>query len=367
MSLTIRNNYFSPGFLHNVQNAQHATRGTGANVHDSLRSLLYHLRVQHGFTLEDFALLHAAPDSPTRRSDLTPGEVERLIEGMFEDGFGAEVQRRNSGATTPPPAATDSPSMKKDWELAATCMMHENFREDCDFEDMLLKLSKAEIPGRGFQQFLAALDVLYKPSETISLVTACTPEGSPIANDKSMYPQGWRRLLTRPNNIGGKAGVWWRHNPVSVRGGSGKGGAVKDCDIPTPRYLLLENDVLPRNAQAAAIIYLMTRRKLPIRCVTDSGGKSLHALVELSPGHYAESANALLADLHREFGFDKGNWNPSRMSRAPGFVRGIGAKGDGMQRLLFLSPPDGVGFRYEPDWASWDKRFPRANGEEPKS
>lgn len=354
MSLTIRNNYFSPGFLHNVQNAQHATRGTGANVHDSLRSVLYHLRVQHGFTLEDFALLHAAPDSPTRRSDLTPGEVERLIEGMFEDGFGAEVQRRSeaTGRGIAPAPRNPSPTLVTELDIrqwrdnaAKACTGKHAAKEGEPIALSDFAEGSEPIPDKGYQQFLAAVETLFDKSETISLVTACTPEGSPIANDKPMYPDGWRRLLTRPNSISGKAGVWWRHNPVKLKGGSGKNGAVKDEDILTRKYLLLENDVLPMHLQAG-ILRKLIADGLPIRCVTDSGGKSLHALLEIRPEHYDHQAPRILAWLHNRFGFDKGNTNASRMSRAPGFVRGIGArKGeDGRQRLLFLARPSGQGF-----------------------
>jgi hypothetical protein len=327
--------------MRNLETAQTAPRGTGANVHDALRSLLYYLKAEHGFTLEDFARLHACQDSPTRRGDVPEGEVERLVSGLFGRTFTPRPKHSN-GAAAPTKIAPTTEDMTHQWLKNAERMMREEAEEGADCERLLRERSAFPIPEKGSHQFSAALGALYRPGERISLVTACTPEGSPVANDRCMSPEEWQRTLSRPNNISGKAGVWWRHNPVSDKGGSGKGGAVRDCDIAAPRYLLLENDVLPRHMQAAILLFLIERRQLPIRCVTDSGGKSLHALVETAPGDYANSASQLLADLHREFGFDKGNVNPSRMSRAPGFVRGIGAKGDGKQRLLFLGSREGA-------------------------
>lgn len=376
MSLYVSDNIIPPWIQEKIITSQTASRGTGANVHNALRDVLWHLRAKHGFTRDEIAEVLSAPDSPARRADIPAAEIQRMVDGLFADGFQQKIERiieaKQSGeALTPaarkPEAVTEE--MRQKWQGAAACMMFEKFERlyknplpPESYEIMLGEDSPVVIPEKGSHQFLTALDCLYKPSEVISLVTACTPEGSPIANDRSMYPQGWRTQLNRPNNIGGKAGVWWRHNPVSLKGGSGKNGAVKDSDIPSPRYLLLESDILPRHSQAAIFLFLIKWRKLPIRCITASGGKSLHALVEMSPETYAGDAPKLLGDLHQEFGFDKGNSNPSRMSRAPGFVRGIGAKGDGFQRLIYLSRPDGQGFTYDPEWTSWKKWF----GEKPE-
>jgi len=379
MSLTLAQpgTHFPKGFLANVETAQHATRGTGANVHDSLRSLLYYLKVEHGFTLEDFAQLHACPDSPTRRNDLTPGEAKRLIKGMFTDGFDQKVQLREEAKQRGEvgPQENPHPSLVTDavialWKEKADLIcegllieygrhvkatngevLHDIPTADVAPYDTLALLhheNPSDLSERGTPECVHAMTTLFQENETISLVTACNEQGSPIANDVTMYPEGWRKKLSTPNNFGGRGGVWWRHNPVKLKGGSGKGGAVTDKDIHATKYLLLESDVLNLQQQAGVFLHLI-RNGLPIRCVTDSGGKSLHALVEMRPEAYQAYAPALLASLHRDYGFDKGNANPSRMSRAPGFTRRIKARNgtEAEQRLLYLSPPSGIGFPME--------------------
>ena len=132
-----------------------------------------------------------------------------------------------------------------------------------------------------------------------------------------------------------------RPNPTKEVG-SGRNGAVVDEDVVSPRFLLLESDVLPLDLQICALANF----RLPIAAVLTSGGASVHAWVRLDCEDledYTDSANRILSAVSR-FGFDAANKNPSRLSRLPGATRGIAASGDGRQRLLYLCP--------EPKWRS---------------
>lgn len=196
------------------------------------------------------------------------------------------------------------------------------------------------IPENPRHQFLAAVETLFAGNETCSLVDACSPDGKPIANDKGMFPLGWRRELGRtPNAVRGKGGVWMRSNPVRSKG-SGKNGAVLDKDIGAARYVLVEFDSLPLLDQSAVLWRLQNDGHIYIRTLVDSAGKSLHALCELGADAFGKKATTLLLQLHNVFGVDRGNSNPSRLTRAPGFYRDIGrrADSDGLQRLLYLAP-----------------------------
>ena len=355
MSLTLHQPLIHSSIKEKMALAQTATRGTGANVHDAMRDVLFYLRTEHGFSREELAEVLAASDSFAKRPDLTDSkEVERMVDGLFADGFTAKVTARKEArerGEIPPPTKTEAVTMEKTarWIANATADAESAFgyaTEDHSPDlwtalSLIKKTSPLPIPEKPYQQFLAAAETLFQQNELLSLVTACNDQGKPIANDCTMYPTGWRRQLTRPNSVGGKGGVWWRHNPVKLKGGSGANGAVKDEDILTSRFLLLENDVLTIEEQAGVLVLLLTSEALPIRCIVDSGGKSLHALVEMCPETYATEATFTLGHLHNRYGYDKGNGNPSRMSRAPGFYRRLGVRpgSDGLQRLLYLSPP----------------------------
>ena len=111
---------------------------------------------------------------------------------------------------------------------------------------------------------------------------------------------------------------------------------MTDADIVSHRFVLLESDLLDMDTQASVLM----RLDIPIVAITSSGDKSLHALIVLAAKNEAEHkaiGTALLDALFR-IGFDRGNKNPSRLSRLPGAMRSIKTLGDGWQRLLYLNP-----------------------------
>jgi len=329
-----------------LRTAQTAPRGAGANVHDALRDVLYHLRVQHNFTREELARVMAASDSPAHRQDIPPEEIAGLIDGLFTDTFPDKVRAREAGRDYQPTTTTTTgpvPGSPEEWRKAAVDYVHQSGYVLRSPEDWA-GISPVTVPADPAAMFHAAVDALHAKSETVSLVTACSPAGKPIANDRTMYPVGWRSVFHQDGAPAGKAGVWWRHNPVRLKGGSGKNGAVTDADISAPRYVLLESDCLDLTVQHRLLYALAQMGRIRLRCLVDSAGKSLHALVEVDPQRYQAEAEALLADLGGWYGFDRSNTNPSRMSRAPGFVRTIGRRdgSDGLQRLHYLQRSDAV-------------------------
>lgn len=200
----------------------------------------------------------------------------------------------------------------------------------------LLEASPIKPPqGKGL---VTACETLFHPEEGVAVVTKHNSEGVPFGCDEVKTPSAWRAYLASGKRIQCKAGGWWRVNPVNPAGGSGKFGTLKDADILSFRYMLLENDKIPLSLQAGVLAYL----PLPIVSIVDSAGKSLHALVRLDAPDkptFKEKAEALTYDLHEKFGFDPANTNPSRMSRLPDGWRDIKKRegSDGNQRILFLA------------------------------
>jgi len=161
----------------------------------------------------------------------------------------------------------------------------------------------------------------------------------------------WCEYLTEYPMPFREAGCWWRHNPVRSRQGSGKDGSFTDADIVRFRYHLFEIDKLPLELQLS----FFCKCRLPIVMLSDSGGKSYHALVKSyarTLEEFQAEAEYLLDEVFARFGVDPKNKNPSRYSRLPGVPRKIGARkvitgstrqGDpretnAAQRILYLNP-----------------------------
>jgi hypothetical protein len=122
-----------------------------------------------------------------------------------------------------------------------------------------------------------------------------------------------------------EAGCWWRHNPVRSRQGSGKDGSFTDADIARFRYHLFEIDKLPLELQLS----FWCKCRMPIAMISDSGGKSYHALVKSyarTLDEFQAEAEYLLDEVFARFGVDPKNKNASRYSRLPGVPREIGGR-----------------------------------------
>jgi len=124
-------------------------------------------------------------------------------------------------------------------------------------------------------------------------------------------------------------GAWISLNPV-CDGEKLAGNAPSDKDVTDFRYALVEADDLSREEQWRKLSGL----NLPIKCVTWSGGKSLHAIIKVDAGTdpklYRERITRLYGYLEEHhFPADAANKNPSRLIRIPGFFR------DGDRQYLF--------------------------------
>jgi len=160
----------------------------------------------------------------------------------------------------------------------------------------------------------------------------------------------------------GEAGVWFLPQPV---GGTfhpnprlgGKLSRRSEEAVMAWRYAVLESD----QAQTDDWLRCLVQMPLPIACVCESGGRSIHALVRLDAAsklawdRSVGSIKPLLVTL----GADAGALSAVRLSRLPQARRG-----DRVQRLLFLNPePDAVPIVNRPTRESTFKRWPCDNRE----
>jgi hypothetical protein len=175
---------------------------------------------------------------------------------------------------------------------------------------------------------------LYRPDELVTVIKhfqvddskKVRPDGKGITRSAAEWIRSGNETGTVPQC---DAGAWMMVNPSNGQG-------IEDRHVTDYRYLLLESDGLPLELQIAMLRHL----PLPIICMTTSGRRSIHAIVEVNAREakaYKEIADAILTPL-KEYGFDSSCRNPSRLTRTPGAVRKVDVKAPTVQELIYLRP-----------------------------
>jgi hypothetical protein len=186
------------------------------------------------------------------------------------------------------------------------------------------------------QDGILLVEHLFHTGESINVVTNFTiaetkdkrqkanPSGVGETTERDTLIDRWK-LEGMPVSA---AGGWMRINPVN--------GGVSNEHVTAFRFALLEFDRIPISLQ----LRLLARLPLPISAILTSGGKSVHAWVKIDARSFEEYDEHVLAlrDIIGDFGADRANKNPSRLSRLVGVTRKIEAVGDGRQRLIYLNP-----------------------------
>jgi hypothetical protein len=128
-------------------------------------------------------------------------------------------------------------------------------------------------------------------------------------------------------------------NPLDGEARPTKGGDKMslrgDANVKEFRFCLIEFDGLDRESQ----IRFFTSVKLPIVCLIDSGGKSIHAWIDVQkmfPVTTAEQwqtevKGRLYDQILKPLGVDGACCNPARLSRLPGHIRD-----ENFQKILWL-------------------------------
>lgn len=199
------------------------------------------------------------------------------------------------------------------------------------------------------EQAIEQLGAMFEPDDYVNIVTRAS-----LNKQGKLVPRGWGknykcselcdaiREKGIEQAIGGynhAAGVWVRVNPMQGKG-------VKDENVAAYRCALVESDDMSLKDQER----MMFEMNMPIVCVTNSGGKSLHAIVRIDadgPNHYQDRVRYLHDECNRNgMTIDKANKNPSRLTRLAGIERG-----DNEQTLMHLR----IGAKDFPTWAAQEK------------
>jgi hypothetical protein len=208
-------------------------------------------------------------------------------------------------------------------------------------------------------------------------LNACFEEGERVLIFTDFYSQGqfaWipghggRRLSSEPGVKsvksalpidGGKEGVWFLSNPVSMEWVAnprreGRMSRRSKESVTAWRYLVLESDDAPEDLW----LKFLAKFSDPIRAIYSSGGKSWHALVAVNQSSWAAMDGLLRGDpagktggarmgakaYWSKYGADPGALTPVRLTRLPGCTRN-GRE----QKLIYLNPaPLGSGHPCRP-------------------
>ena len=180
-------------------------------------------------------------------------------------------------------------------------------------------------PIRDITDYLSAL---FEPEEKVCIVTTASqdddgkwrPYGGSASRTAKQLLDSLRKHKETPisdtfGTTNDDSGVWVCFNPMD---GSGR----KNSSVTSFRYALVESDVQDIETQYA----LLQDLKLPIKLLVHSGGKSLHAIVNIGAVDYKQYVERVdyLYTVCRRRGLvvDTADKNPARLSRMPGFKRG---------------------------------------------
>lgn len=177
------------------------------------------------------------------------------------------------------------------------------------------------------EDLITYLELLFDKDDRVGYVTGDVwqdSEGRWLPS-KGVYDRTAGELIAslrkHPDDIGATVGDWkaevggWiRFNPLDGEG-------VKNENVTSFKFALVESDTLPIAEQDV----IFRKLELPIAALVHSGGKSLHAIVRVDAADYEEYRKRVefLYDFLEKQGvaIDKQNRNPSRLSRMPGLTR----------------------------------------------
>jgi hypothetical protein len=262
------------------------------------------------------------------RHSIPPGD-RRIPDREIQDAINRALADHHAGTFTP--KARPKPAVN-DGKIALQRIINQGrYSDEADlFEVSPIRLH--DIPERDMVLFLK----LFKPDDLIFI------------GERHVAGIMGQTIRTRNEWIaffeaGGKTGPHIILNPLNgipTVKKSGDGDTLRgDGNVLEYRFCVSEFDGLSRENQ----IRFWSAAKLPIVALIDSGGKSIHAIldisklakVETSEEWQTEIKSRLYDTLLTPLGIDGACANPARLSRLPGHYR---EEKEQWQRLLWLSP-----------------------------
>jgi hypothetical protein len=256
-------------------------------------------------------------------SQLPDNEIRAaILKAALDHGAGSSYR------PTPKPAP-----LIKDGQAALRRIIDQGtIRDDAD----LVEASPLRLLDQSENDPVILLKTLFKPNEFVFIGDRLEPG---IIGRNVRTAAAWDGFF----KAGGKAGPFIIVNPLTgipAPKKTGNGDSLRcDGSISTFRHCLVEFDNIPREDQ----IKFWSAAKLSIVALIDSGGKSIHAWLDVQKLFTVTTAaqwdQNIRVGLYEQvlvpLGVDQACCNPSRLSRLPGHYRSEKEK---FQRLLWLAP-----------------------------
>ena len=181
--------------------------------------------------------------------------------------------------------------------------------------------------GKGTEELILYLQTLFQPGDHVGYVTndAWQIEDGKWVPSRGVYYRTAEELIASlrryPDDLGATIGDWKPEAGAWIRFNALDGQGVRNENVTSFRFALVESDSMPVDEQIA----MYRKLELPIAALVHSGHKSVHAIVRVDAGNFDEYRKRVtfLYDFLSSRGVkvDTQNRNPSRLSRMPGVTR----------------------------------------------
>ena len=177
------------------------------------------------------------------------------------------------------------------------------------------------------EDLILYLQTLFEPDDYVGYVTgdAWQTDDGKWVPAKGVYYRTAGELITSlnryPDDLGATVGDWKEEAGAWIRFNALDGEGVRNENVVSFRFALVESDSMPIDEQIA----MYRKLELPVAALVHSGKKSVHAIVRVDADSYDEYRKRVtfLYDFLSSRGVkvDTQNRNPSRLSRMPGVTR----------------------------------------------
>ena len=176
------------------------------------------------------------------------------------------------------------------------------------------------------ESLIRLLETLFTPTDYVGYVTESwkSAEGKWLPK-RGVYNRTAGELIEslrkHPDDLGATVGDWKPEAGAWIRFNALDGKGVKNENVTSFKYALVESDAMSIDDQIA----MYRKLELPIAVLVHSGNKSVHAIVHVDAPNNQEYRKRVsflyeYLDAHG-LKVDTQNKNPSRLSRMPGVTR----------------------------------------------
>ena len=197
------------------------------------------------------------------------------------------------------------------------------------------------------EDLILYLSTLFDPDDHVGYVTndAWQTDDGKWVPSKGVFDRTAQELIDslrkHPDDLGATVGDWKEEAGAWIRFNALDGDGVRNENVTSFRFALVESDAMPVEEQIA----MYRRLELPIAALVSSAHKSVHAIVHVDATDMQDYRKRVtyLYDFLSSHGVkvDTQNRNPSRLSRMPGVTRN-----GQMQKLLGVN----IGRKSWVDW-----------------